>query len=61
MEYCSDSHNLIYKIQYKAVTPNAHPNEWLVCENCYQNHDVFKDEDTILSMTMINGEKITNN
>jgi len=58
MEYCSDRHNLIYKIRYKSSNLGGSQTEWLVCEQCFNDKEVFGDEDAIDSITMIKSGRI---
>lgn len=53
MNYCYDRHDPMYKIKYKPTHPNALPNEWLVCENCFGKQEFFGVADEIESIVSL--------
>ena len=56
MEYCSDRHDLVYKIKYRSSNPGGMPTEWHVCQKCFEKEE-FGDESSIESITLLKNGK----
>jgi len=53
MDYCYNRHDHKYLITYKGTRTSSRLPQWMVCEYCYNNKEIFNDPQQVESVAIL--------